>query len=176
MATATFVKKARKDIPGTDIKKGDSYWWWSFRFGGKHTSRTQPKPSQLTQSEYTSTVLALQERDQPGFDDLESEIEDIKSELENLRDNTQEKFDNMPEGLQQGDTGQLLESRVSSLDDAIGALENISIPDESELRDDLPESDKDDEETEDEKLDRIKQEKSNELWMEVQDALGNIEI
>lgn len=36
MARATLVKKARKDIPGTDIKAGDSYYWWAFRFGGKH--------------------------------------------------------------------------------------------------------------------------------------------
>jgi hypothetical protein len=52
MARAHFVKKARKAIPGTDIKKGDSYYWWKFRFGGKRTSKTAPKASQLTQSEF----------------------------------------------------------------------------------------------------------------------------
>ena len=33
MARAIFVKKARKNIPGTSIKTGDSYYWWKFRFG-----------------------------------------------------------------------------------------------------------------------------------------------
>lgn len=31
MPRVTHVKKARKAIPGTDIKVGDSYYWWKFR-------------------------------------------------------------------------------------------------------------------------------------------------
>jgi len=61
MAHATFVKSARKAIPDHGIKVGDSYYWWKFRFGGKHISRYWPRPSQLTQSEFYSTLYGCQE-------------------------------------------------------------------------------------------------------------------
>jgi len=47
MARAT-QQRARKDYPAQGIKKGDSYWKWSFRFGGTFKSLTKPQPSQLT--------------------------------------------------------------------------------------------------------------------------------
>lgn len=65
MASVTFVKKAMKDYPDHGIKKGESYYWWKFRFGGKHYSRTPPRQSQLTQSEFWGTVWGTQE----GIDD-----------------------------------------------------------------------------------------------------------
>ena len=65
MTRAHFVKKARKDHPEGDIKKGDSYWWWAFMVGGrggpKHYSKTQPKASQLTQSEYLGSIADIQD-------------------------------------------------------------------------------------------------------------------
>lgn len=61
MARATFVKKARKDIPGTDIKAGESYYWWKFRFGGKHYSKTPPRRSQLTQSDFLGQLYAIED-------------------------------------------------------------------------------------------------------------------
>ena len=39
MTRAHFVKKARKDHPEGDIKKGDSYWWWAFMVGGRETRK-----------------------------------------------------------------------------------------------------------------------------------------
>lgn len=48
------VKKARKDNPV--CKRGESYYWWKFRNGGKHFSLTYPKQSQLTQSPYLSVI------------------------------------------------------------------------------------------------------------------------
>ena len=36
MPRVHFVKKARKDYPSTGIQKGDSYYWWQFRYGGTH--------------------------------------------------------------------------------------------------------------------------------------------
>jgi len=65
MAQAHFVKRARKDYPEDDIKKGDSYWWWAFmvcgRGGPKHRSKKEPRPSQLTQSDFLSTVMSVEE-------------------------------------------------------------------------------------------------------------------
>ena len=63
-----------------------------------------------------------------NFDGDFYDLEDIIAELEQLRDETQEKFDSMPESLQQGDSGQLLEERVSELDDLISTLQAIEDP------------------------------------------------
>lgn len=124
------------------MKKGESYWWWSFKTAyssSKRYSKTRPRPSQLTQSEFLSTLYAIQERiedlEASNFDDIasiESERDDIVSELEQLKDETQDKFDNMPDGLQQGDTGQMLEERVSSLESFISDLEGVSASEDEE--------------------------------------------
>ena len=88
MARATHVKKARKDIPGTDIKAGDSYYWWKFMVGGrggpKHYSKERPRLSQLTQSEYLGTLYDLQDRlsalpaDSSLADEVQSLVDDIR--------------------------------------------------------------------------------------------------
>lgn len=150
MAHATFVKSARKDYPEHGIKKGESYYWWSFRQpggrggSGKYFSKTPPRPSQLTRSAFQSTLLHIEET----FNDLnpesysfvsefESDIDSIKSDLESLKDETQEKLDNMPEGLQQGDTGQLLQTRIDEVDSLISDLDSVdfSEPEEPEGED-----------------------------------------
>ena len=61
MPQVHFVKKARKTNKTLGIKKGDSYYWWKFRYGGKHVSTKHPRPSQLTQSDFLGTALGLQE-------------------------------------------------------------------------------------------------------------------
>lgn len=127
------------------VEKGQTYYTWSFRFGPTHISLTPPKPSQLTQSAFKSTVLDIEERigsiegDDPGG--LDAERNDIIGELESLRDETQGSLENMPEGLQQGDTGQMLQERIDALEGAISELEGIDLdyeePDDDEIRNDL---------------------------------------
>lgn len=46
---------------------------------------------------------------------------DIATEIEEIKDEEQEKYDNMPEGLQQGDRGQAIETAISALDSAYDA-------------------------------------------------------
>lgn len=169
MPRVHFVKKARKKNPA--VEKGQSYYWWKFRRGGMHFSATPPKQSQLTQSDFWSAVYALQEQYDkvPESDDLESTADEIKGELENIKDETQGKFDNMPEGLQQGDTGQLLEERVAALDEAISAIEGI------DFSFDPPE--KEDEQTEEEHevaVNEAEESFLDEKWGEVMDALTGI--
>jgi len=53
MPRVHFVKHARKD--NDLVKKGESYYWWKFRFTGKCMSKTPPRKSQLTESEYWKT-------------------------------------------------------------------------------------------------------------------------
>lgn len=125
------VKKSMKEYPGTDIKKGDTYYWWEFRYGGLRRSKTYPKPYQLTNSPFLQGMYRAQETQQNlvADDGLEQAIQDLAQELRDLGEEAQSSFDNMPEGLQQGDTGQLLEARVSAMEAAADALEEIDFSD-----------------------------------------------
>jgi hypothetical protein len=132
MPKVIHVKKARKANKAQGIKKGQSYYWWSVMIGGRGVKRyslTKPKPSQLTNSEFWGTYYAIQEdvndAAPQSTEDVETRRDDIVSQLESLRDETDEKFNNMPDGLQQGDTGQMLEERVSGLEEVISELENV---------------------------------------------------
>lgn len=172
MPKVHHVKKARKANKERGIKKGASYFWWSTMIGGRGVKRyslTRPKPSQLTNSEFWSTYYSLQEdaSDAPpqSTEDVEPQRDDIVSQLEQLRDDTDDKFNNMPDGLQQGDTGQMLEERVSGLEDVISELENVDC-DFSE--DDLEEG------LTDEEKEEKRQEWITERWSEVISALDTL--
>jgi len=123
---------------GTDIISGAPYVWWKFRYGGRRVRCTkpecQPKPSDLTQSEYLSTVYEWQERtfEFDCREDVESAKEEMAGEIETLRCELEEKLDNMPEGLRDGDTGQLLQERIASLQEAQDAIESIEVEIEGE--------------------------------------------
>ena len=184
-----MLTKLDRTIPadGSDtvfIAKGEPYYWWQFLHSPKQYSKTSPKRSQLTQSSFLSTLYALEESldgcEISSQDDFEEFIETFKSDIEELRDTTQESLDNMPEGLQQGDTGQLLQERIDGLESWISDIESIELDiDEDEFKNEVleendmteDESDKAEdekgEESEDEKLteDQI-QEKVNEKIQE----------
>ena len=130
MPHVTFVKKARKDNPVA--KKGESYDWWavmvSGRGGPKHYSKTPPRPSQLTQSEFLGSLYGLQERieDLEANDGLGATVEEIASELRDLGQEQSDKKDNMPDGLQEGATGELLQERADACEAAADELEGIT--------------------------------------------------
>jgi len=175
MPQVHFVKSAAKDHG--HIKKGQPYYWWKFRYGGKRVSLTRPRPSQLTQSEFIGAVLSLQERVEDSFpstvEDFESERDDIISELENLRDETQEKFDNVPESLQYGPTGELLQTRIDSLDSVISDLESLDVDFDA---DDLEkEEDEEDDDFEDRKKE-AEEEAVNNAWGELGDLISNVDF
>lgn len=156
MAKVTYVKHARKDIPEAGIKAGEPYYWWKFRFGGTYRSKTAPKPSQLTQSTFISTMLSLQERlealvsslqvGDTTCSDAETERDDIVSEVRAAGDECQSSFDNMPEGLQSGSTGSLLEARVEACETIADELEGVDIPEEEEEKDEDDKEDGDEDE------------------------------
>jgi hypothetical protein len=71
--------------------------------------------------------------------DLSSELTDIAGDIRTLGEECQEKHDNMPEGLQQGDTGQLLETRAQEcegkaeeLESAARALDSFEEPEDED--------------------------------------------
>ena len=118
MPKLNFVKKARKTIRGTGIKKGDSYYWWKFRFGGKRVSKTRPRRSQLTESDFYASMWdwedSLEVKGPFTADDCESlagDLESIADEVESLGQDQDEKLNNMPDALQESDMGELLRSR-----------------------------------------------------------------
>lgn len=134
------MKKAAKDYPESDIKKGDTYYHWKFKHGPKVRSKTYPKPSQLTRSEFYSTLLDIQDAianiHAEDAEDLKSQVEDIASQLRELGESCQEKHDNMPDSLQDSETGELLTSRAEAMESAAEELDSIDlddIPDEEEL-------------------------------------------
>lgn len=137
MPRVHFVKKARKDYPNAGIAKGESYYWWKFRYGGKQMSKTPPKPSQLTQSAFLSQLYDLQERvAEFGADDKDTVVDflnELRDEVENLASECQDSLDNMPYELQESsESGQLLQERIDMLegvqmeiDDLLGAAESL---------------------------------------------------
>jgi hypothetical protein len=142
MARATFVKAAAKDYPEQGIKKGESYYHWSFRFGGKHRSKTAPRASQLTQSGFLSQAYALNERledlDASNYDDaegLKDEIAEIAEEFRSLGQEAEDNKSNMPDGLQEGDTGNMLQERADRCSEIADELESMDAEvDEEGLR------------------------------------------
>lgn len=150
-------RKARKDYPEHGIAKGDEYWYVSIKTGARSSrvmrQKTPFKRSQLTQSDYLSQLY--------DWEDEKADIgqmEDAESFAERIRDlgnEQQEKLDNMPEGLQQGDTGQMIQERIDACENAASEIEEII----SEW-----ESDRDDHESK--KRDFEEYEKARDEWDE----------
>lgn len=120
---------ARKDYPEIGVKAGETYYKWGQRImmGGRwrgvtRKSKTYPKRQQLTQSEFLAAAWDLEdaigEATEPG--DLESIISDIES----LGQEQEDKLQNMPEGLQAGPTGELLQERIDGCAEWASALES----------------------------------------------------
>lgn len=131
------VKKARKDISET-IKKGDSYYWWKFRYGGKVCSKTYPKRTQLTRSGFLQDLWSIEDEISAfscsDISELESFREQIISDIENLSDECQNSLDNMPEHLQDtSDSGMLLNERIEALNNWRDEIEAINIDDETDV-------------------------------------------
>lgn len=128
MTTLHHVKKARKAIKGTDIKKGDSYYWWQFAFRARQVSKTMPRRSQyMTQSEHLGSIYDLEDQlSALTIEDIsESCIDDIKSEIENIRDTCEERLNNMPEQLQEAPAGQTLQEYIDNCESWLDDLEGV---------------------------------------------------
>lgn len=165
------------------IAKGESYYWWAFKNGGKHFSKERPRQSQLTQSNYLSQLYSIQERiediqvEEAG--DIEGIVDELKSDLESLKEETEGSLENMPDSLQSSPTGELLQERIDALDNAISELEGIEIqyeePEESEIIEELKEENgEDDYEPTAEEIEERKQEKSQEWIDEKMSEIQNV--
>jgi hypothetical protein len=129
------VKRAQKDNPV--VKKGESYWWWKFRYGSKRYSKERPKASQLTQSAFLSQLYTIEETiaAMSTIDDIEN-METVIEEIGCMRDECEYSLENMPEHLQEtSDSGQLLQQRMDDLDVWLQELESIELEMDDELDD-----------------------------------------
>ena len=140
---------ARKDYPNFGVAKGDTYYGWSLPMGGTfraYKSKTMPKPRQLTTSEFQISRLDLEDRinalsTDMSFDDIRSEVESIAEDIKSLGEEQTEKFDNMPEGLQSGPSGELLEGRASACEEWAEGLEEVDTDgDDDDIRNEYCES------------------------------------
>lgn len=134
MARVHFVKKARKADKYSEIKRGDSYYWWKFRFGGKHKSKTPPRRSQLTQSEFLGTMYDIEDRiaEIKTLEDAQSERDAIVDELRDLASEQEDKLSNMPDSLQYAPTGEMLQNRADECNSFADELEGIDLEIEEE--------------------------------------------
>ena len=57
------------------------------------------------------------------IDELSVKLEDIRAEIEMLHDAEEEAFNNLPEGIQSSERGELMDSAISSLEQAHSAIE-----------------------------------------------------
>jgi hypothetical protein len=130
--TKVYEHKARKDYPQFGIAKGDTYYEWCFYRQKPTKSKTRPTRIQLTQNETEIAVWSEYDHlDEATFmgDDrsaVVSLIDDMVGNLETAADEVRQKFENMPEGLQQGDTGQRLERMADAIDEAVSELQSLS--------------------------------------------------
>lgn len=178
MARATFVKKARKDVPGTDIKAGDSYFWWKFKRGGKHFSKTAPRRSQLTQSEFYANVYDLQDEigELSADADLPDRVEDFVSRLNEIADECEEKVQNMPEGLQQGSVAELLNERADAMRNAASEFEALDL---SEWDEEFDEPEREEDETDEAfaaRVEEAKREAEAAHWQEKLEEVQGIDV
>lgn len=111
-----YTQKAAKDYPNEGIVKGSMYYRWTVRTSPyssrEFKSATYPRPSQLNFG--FRGQLGDIEQDMSKAESPE-ELKSFADTLRGLGEEQQEKLDNMPEGLQQGSTGELLSERAEGL-------------------------------------------------------------
>ena len=80
---------------------------------------------ELSSSDYVQGVGRVCDCWEEDYGCDEDTAQSIADELDSIKDQCEGSLENMPEGLQEGDTGQLLQERIDNLDEAISELEAI---------------------------------------------------
>jgi hypothetical protein len=118
-----------------DIKAGDAYRWWKFRFGGKRIrcmkARCAPRPSDLTQSKMSSVYAAqenvddvLMDWDTIDLDDVRGPLEELIDEVETIGEEYQEAADNQRDTFPDSPTADENEERAQQLEEWKDQLED----------------------------------------------------
>lgn len=116
------VQKAAKDYPQYDIKKGDTYYSWSFYKGPKMMSKTRPRPSQLTNSKMGMAYAAAEALEDaieaascPG--DITEALDNAASEIREVADEYQESADNIRDTFSESPTADDCEEKAEGLNE-----------------------------------------------------------
>ena len=123
--------KARKEYKcskcGETIKVGDTYLKGTpFRRSPViRCMKCGLRGWELSSSEYVQGVGRVCDCWEEDYGCDEDTAQQVADELSNICDDTQDSLDNMPEGLKEGDTGQLLQERIDNLESAVSDLEAI---------------------------------------------------
>lgn len=162
MGKITKVQKSRKEYTCGRCRKkievGQPYLRGDLNFSRPviRCCKCGLQPWEVTTSDYQLSVGEIVYRWQDNYDVSEEGRDSLIADLEEIRDDLQGRLDNMPEGLQEGDAGQLLQERIDCLESAISDLESIDF-----------EIDEDEEMDEDKEI---------EYRTEIESALENIEV
>lgn len=157
------VEKSRKEYTcgrcGKKIEKGQPYLRGELNFARPiiRCPKCGLQHWEVTTSDYQLSVGEIVYRWRENYEVSEEGRDSIIADLEEIRDEQQDRLDNMPEGLQQGDTGMLLQDRIDCLESAISDLESIDF--EDDFDDDLDE-----------------EERAEKYREEIESALNNIDI
>ena len=116
-------RRAGKDYPEHGIKKGDTYYAWSFYRQKERKSKTRPKPSQLTNVASESTMLSAYEQGEPQCPD---DIREMISTLEEALGEEQEKRDALEEHFAGTEKYNMVEANCGELESAIDELTEIA--------------------------------------------------
>lgn len=137
MARVMYVKKARKAIPSAGIKRGEGYYWWKFRFGGKRVSKTPPRRSQLTQSskkaalfdaeDSLSEAISNVQAGKWGLSDLKDAIETAAESVREVAEEYRESASNM-EGAFTGGSSKIdeLNERADEVESTADELDQVA--------------------------------------------------
>jgi len=121
-------QKARKDYPDSGIKKGDMYYYTKIKTGPRSSrvmrSLTPFRQSQITTSPFKSGWYAAQEAWGEGTHSIEL-LQSVAESIREIGQEAQDNFDNMPESLQYGSTGEMLEERANKCEEVADALDDL---------------------------------------------------
>ena len=171
--------KARKEYKcskcGETIKIGDTYLKGTpFRRSPIiRCTKCGLRSWELSSSDYVQGVGRVCDCWEEDYGCDEDTAQSIADELDTIKDNCQDSLDNMPEGLQEGDTGQLLQERIDQLDDVISELEDIDY--EVILEEVNSDTEGEGGETEEEYLARVTECAKSKLEETINEVLGQLD-
>lgn len=116
-------KRANKDYPESGIKKGDTYYTWSFRYGGTYKSLKRPRPSQLTQSKWSAVYAAQEAIEDCDRNDKDSVHDAIEQAASDVRDVASE-YNDAAEAM--GGAGEQNQERAGHLEELADELDRIA--------------------------------------------------
>lgn len=133
MAKVQVIQKSRKEYKcskcGKVIPLGSKYYKGEINFGPTiiRCSDCKLEAWEVTTSDWQLSTGAIINRWEENYGLSDSTPEEIHDEIESIMDDQQERLDNMPEGLQEGDVGQLIQERIDACEAAMDELDNIDI-------------------------------------------------